>query len=82
MMEGKVEKCEVKTGGYAKQLCEPMQKYAQRKWNKGGIQAIIRHDIVDIETSESLGTQITLHRSGGRVIANFCPFCGGKLRDL
>lgn len=77
-----IKLCEAMDQGYAKQMCEHMEKYSQRNFGKGGVISIMRHDMVDIETSKSIGTQITIHYPSKRISAEYCPFCGGKLKGF
>lgn len=78
-----METCTEKKGGYAATLCEHLQSVSDvlpTKKSKG----IYKHKIVNVETGESKGTMVKIkqgnHLAKGLVF-NYCPFCGGKLRD-
>lgn len=74
--------CTKKSGGYAENLCAFMAEVASfnpTKRQKG----VFIHSMVNIETNEKLGTGVSVKtdsRPNG-VFLNYCPFCGGELRD-
>ena len=78
-----MEKCSEKEGGYAASLCQHMAAIADvfpTKKSKG----IYKHTIVNFIEGTSKGTLVKIkqgeHLAEGLVF-NYCPFCGGKLRD-
>ena len=74
-------RCSARKGGYANTLCETMEDLAQRKSSNGGTQALRSHFMQDAGTGRFVGLKITVHKKRNRVVLNYCPFCGGKLRD-
>lgn len=76
-------KCSMKKGGYAKNICDALMSVSDIFPNKKS-KGIYRHTIVNLETGDRLGQMVKVkqgdHLAEGLVF-NFCPFCGGKLRD-
>ena len=78
-------KCSYVKGGYADNVCSAMSDSAeggrQTKKSKG----VYSGSIVNIRTKERLGIQLKL-KSGefveNGICLNFCPFCGGQVRDM
>lgn len=80
-------KCNYIKGGYAdskgvcRALLESIQGGRQTKKSRGLYSA----SIVNFKTRDRLGEQIKL-KSGefteDGICLNFCPFCGGQLRDM
>ena len=81
-----MSKCNFLKGGYAdpesmcKALIESIQWGRQTKKSRG----LYSGSIVNIKSNERLGEQIKL-KSGeftqDGICLNFCPFCGGQIRD-
>ena len=76
-------KCSMKKGGYAENICDALMSVSDifpTKKSKG----IYRHTIVNLKTGDLLGQMVKVkqgdHLAEGLVF-NYCPFCGGKLRD-
>lgn len=77
------KKCSPKKNGYAEILCDPLMKsiadHAPSK-RKG----ILKGTMINIKTLEEEGECISLvsgeFKNG--IVLNYCPFCGGHLRDL
>ena len=82
-----MEKCNYIKGGYAdsKTVCgamlESIQGGRQTKKSRG----LYSSSIVNFKTRARLGEKIKL-KSGefteDGICLNFCPFCGGQLRDM
>lgn len=77
-----MEDCRKKDGGYAEFICEFMAEaasYNPTKRQKG----LFMHSMVNIQTNERLGTAISVKTESkpNGVFLNYCPFCGGELRD-
>lgn len=76
-------KCSMRKGGYAENICDALMSVSDifpTKKSKG----IYRHSIVNLETREKLGRQVKIKQGeylAGGLVFNYCPFCGGKLRD-
>ncbi len=77
-------RCSPKAGGYALELCKALQdvvEFHPTKRSKG----VYLGSMVNIKTSEELGSMISVHSGDsigrGRCM-NYCPFCGGALRDF
>ena len=77
-------KCTAMKNGYADTLCKAIREaseYHPTKRTKG----ILNSEIVSMDTGDRKGARINI--SSGKyieakaVVANFCPFCGGELRD-
>lgn len=80
-----MEKCTARKDGYAATLCQSIRELTEihpTAKAKGVFQA----SIVDVSSGEKKGERITLHsgefRGKGGIVANYCPFCGGSLRDF
>lgn len=77
-------KCSPKHDGYASTICNALRDavdFHPTKRSRG----IYSANITNIETMESVGTRITVHSGdfiGNGIVANYCPFCGGALRDM
>lgn len=79
-----MKKCTVVVGGYLDQSCMALANAIQfhpTKRSKG----LFSRSVVNIDTSESLGSQVSLHSGdfvGNGVVLNYCPFCGNPARDF
>lgn len=77
------KKCTPKKDGYAETMCDALMKaiqYHPTKKSKGIFSGMITH----IPTGTRKGNRITIHSGDfldGGIVANFCPFCAGELRD-
>jgi len=77
-----VENCKKKDGGYAESICDFMASLAERNptiRQKG----LFMHSMLNIQTNERLGTAISIKTKSNQkgLFLNYCPFCGGELRD-
>lgn len=74
--------CKKKTGGYAESLCDFMQSISTIGAG-GKAKGLFTHNMVNVNSGEKLGVGVsirTAERPHG-VFLNYCPFCGGELRD-
>jgi hypothetical protein len=75
---GLADKCQMKTGGYADTFCTALERSVEinpTKKEKG----------LFIAPNAKLGQRVTVHSGdflGKGIVANYCPFCGGQLRDF
>ena len=79
------QKCTPKEGGYAKTLCSAMQEAADFHRPSKKSRGIYRTFGVNASSSADLGVTIKFYSGQfmpDGVFANFCPFCGGALRDF
>jgi len=78
-----MERCTAKQGGYSQTQCKAIKQIASmhtRSKSKG----LFFSSIVNLENGESLGIGFTVktEQSPRGTYLNFCPFCGGELRDM
>ena len=76
-------KCSAKKGGYAETTCKNLDSVLEihpTARSKG----MFVGEMINIESGKDLGSIISV-KSGDHIkrgfTANFCPFCGGELRD-
>lgn len=80
-----LRKCSATAGGYAATTCEALDDATDihpTKRSKGLFYANISRKVGDDWVSA--GTRVTAHSGifvGDGICLNFCPFCGGELRD-
>ena len=77
-------KCNFVKGGYADDVCEALQESIEGSRQTKKSKGLYSSSVVEYHTRKRLGVQIKL-KSGEFVetgiCLNFCPFCGGGLRD-
>jgi hypothetical protein len=77
------DRCTPLKDGYAETLCDSLKKAAERSPSRK-VKGVIVGQMEDFKNRVSLGKRITI-RSGEytsvMMLANFCPFCGGRLHD-
>ena len=78
-----MNKCTAKNGGYSATQCGAL-KHAVSYGVHGRSKGLFAGSIIDLKTEESLGTAIIIKSEAipKGLYLNFCPFCGGELRDI
>ncbi len=78
-------KCKPIKGGYVdpESICEALTMATERG-PAGRRKGLFSSSMINLDTRYSLGVAITLKAgefSKNGIYLNFCPFCGGELRD-